>query len=86
MIGHEKILRGHIMVVDQSHGEVALVPTIVIRTALPEVVAQPRPTMFLLLWVVTCGTVRCKPSHRGLAATCIDFTTGLILDHVDEPA
>ena len=42
--------------------------------------------MFLFLWVVTCGTVRCKPSHRGLAATCINFTTGQILDHVDEPA
>ena len=86
MIGREKFLRGHVMVVDQSHGEVALVPTIVIRTALPEVVTQPRPTMFLLLWVVACGTVRCKPGHRGLAANCVDLTAGHILDHIDEPA
>ena len=86
MTGREKFLRGHVMVVDQSHGEVALVPTIVIRTALSEVVTQARPPMFLFLWVVACGTVRCKPSHRGLAATCIYFTAGHILDHIDEPA
>ena len=42
--------------------------------------------MFLFLWVVACGTVLRKPSHRGLGATCINFTTGLILDHIDEPA
>ena len=86
MIGREKFLCGHVMVVDKSHSEITLVPTIVIRTALSEVVTQPRPTMFLFLWVVTCGTVLCKPSHRGLGATCIDFTAGHILDHIDEPA
>ena len=86
MIGHEKFLRGHVMVVDESHGEVTLVPTIVIRTALSEVVAQARSTMFLFLRVVACGTVLCKPSHWGLGATCIYFTTGHILDHIDEPA
>ena len=86
MIGREKFLRGHVVVVDESHCEVTLVPTIIIGTTLSEVVTQTRPPMFLFLWVVTGGTVRCKPSHRGLAATCIDFATGQILDHVDEPA
>ena len=86
MIGREKFLRGQVVVVDESHCEVTLVPTIIIGTTLSEVVTQTRPPMFLFLWVVTCGTVRCKPIHRGLAATCVDFTTGQILDHVDEPA
>ena len=47
MIGHEEFLHGHVMVVDESYGEVTFVPTIIIWTPLSEVVTQTRPTMFL---------------------------------------
>ena len=52
VIGCPKFLWGGVDVVDKSEIEVTLVPARVIWTALPKVVTEPSPTMFLFMGVI----------------------------------
>ena len=86
MFGPGQLLRGCVDVVDQSDGEVGLVPAIVMRTPLSEVVAETSTTMPLFVRVVAGGPVLGKASHRGLGTTTVHFSAWYVLDDIDVPA
>ena len=61
MLGKGQLLWSCVDVVDQSDVQVVLVPAIVMRTTLPEVVSETGTTMPLFVRVVAGG-----PVHTGI--------------------
>ena len=86
MLGKGQLLWSCVDVVDQSDVEVGLVPAVVMRTPLPEVVAETGATMPLFVRVVAGGPVLGKTSHRGLGTTTVHLSAWYILDDIDVPA